>query len=96
VMMEDGRFVTKEGDLVKRQPRVKHSNTELLWRKLYFGWKKYHPEKSFLQLEGWFFRKYGYKPPRNLPLMPMRTIDWRLKLSDLGMHELYGSKQRAS
>jgi superfamily II DNA or RNA helicase len=96
VMMEDGKFITKEGDLVRPTPRTKRHDTEKVWRKMFFSWKKYHPDKSFLQLEGWFYRKHGYKPPRNLPLMPIRNIDWRLKISDLKMEELHGWKQGAN
>jgi rubredoxin len=96
VMMEDGKFITKEGDLVRPTPRIKRHDTEKVWRKMFFSWKKYHPDKSFLQLEGWFYRKHGYKPPRNLPLMPIRNIDWRLKISDLKMEELHGWKQGAN
>lgn len=90
VVMATGEIVEHEGRMIRKQARQTRHNTDKLWARLYWGWKRKHPDKSFRQLEGWFVRKHGYRPSRDLPLMPVHDIDWFAKLRDVPMSQLTG------
>lgn len=93
VVMESGEIVEHEGKLIRKQHREKRNQSEEQWRRLYFAWKKNHPTKTFRAMEGWFIQKHGYRPTRDLPLMPMREIDWFARLRDVPSHQLSGGSQ---
>ena len=90
MVMEAGEIVEHEGKMIPKSHRVRKHNTEEQWRKLYFAWSKNHPTKTFRALEGWFIQKHGYRPTRDLPLMPKRDIDWFSRLRDVPKQELTG------
>ncbi len=81
VVMSDGRLIEYKGDAYKPKRTRREDNTERLWEICYWrgkSAKKWNP--TFLQLYGLFQREYKYKPPKGLPLMPVRTIDWFKKV----------------
>lgn len=90
VVMESGDIVEHEGKMVPKTHRVRKCDTEEKWRKLYFAWSKNHPTKTFRSLEGWFIQKHGYRPTRDVPLMPRRDIDWFARLQDVPKQDLTG------
>lgn len=89
IRMENGSLERIEGDLIKPPRRVQKPDTETLWAKMFWGFRKKGVDMSFAQLEGYFHRTHGYLPPRNLPLMPMNRMDWKLKPKDIDLRALH-------
>lgn len=92
IRMENGELKKVEGDLVKRPRRVQKSDTERLWAKMFWGFRKKGVEKSFAQMEGYFCQVHGYLPPRNLPFMPKNRMDWKLKPKEIAMPDLHDKR----
>lgn len=90
VMQEDGTIRKVKGELIRKPRRQTRPNTERLWTNMFYGYRKKKVNQSFLQMEAFFFREHGYKPERNLPFMPRRTIDWYAKVHEVPMEALTG------
>jgi len=88
VVMEDGRMVTRDGDIVQRKRIRRKPDTETLWRKLVFGCHRYNKDRTFLQLEAWFNHEHHYYPPRNIPLMPKRPEDFCRRVNMIPLDQL--------
>ncbi len=70
VVMEDGRLVPRDGNLIPPR-RVKNKpDTADLWAKMFWGFRKKKVAKSFSQMYAYFAHQYHYYPPRDLPYMP--------------------------
>lgn len=95
VVMEDGRMVEREGRLVRSRKVRLERDTAKKWEKLYWGFKKKKIEKSFDQMYAYFQHQYHYAPPRDLPLMPIKSNDWSRKVYKAEMNTLHGAKQPA-
>lgn len=89
IRMEDGTLERIEGDLIKPPRRTLKPDTERLWAKMFWGFRKKGVDKSFAQMEGFFLKTHGYLPPRNLPLMPRNRMDWKLKPKEIAMSDLH-------
>jgi hypothetical protein len=92
IRMESGRIERIEGDLVEPPRRIQKPDTEMLWAKMFWGFRKKGVDKSFAQMEGYFAHTYGYLPPRNLPLMPKNRMDWKLKPKEIAMGDLHDAE----
>lgn len=88
VVMEDGRMVTRDGRLVKPKYVKMQPDTQRLWDKMYFAWKRKKVDRSFNQLEGFFAHEHGYHPPRTLANMPTKTEDWYRKVHTVPVNDL--------
>lgn len=90
VIMESGEITELEGKCIRpNPPRKRYTNTERDWANMYFGYKrKTTNNQSFKQLEGFFIQKHRYRPPKDLPYMPKREIDWYLKVKDVPTSDL--------
>jgi superfamily II DNA or RNA helicase len=90
VIQEDGRMVRKEGGLVKPKRIRREPDTEDLWKGMVMGWRR-SPKcagKTFAQLEGYFFYKHHYYPPRDLRLMPTKRSDWHREVASIPLENL--------
>lgn len=76
VIMADGAMDTVEGKMVHKRYIKEEFDTEKNWSKMFFGYRNKAVKASFLQMEGFFSREYGYHPPRDLPYMPKDSSDW--------------------
>lgn len=76
VVMESGKMVVRDGDVVKRKLVRKKPDTAEKWRRLVLSCHRYKKKRTFLQLEAWFNHEYHYYPPRDIPLMPKRPEDF--------------------
>lgn len=88
VVMEDGRMVVMDGRLVKPKYVKMQPDTQRLWDKMYFAWKRKKVDRSFNQLEGFFAHEHGYHPPRTLANMPKKTEDWYRKVHAVPVNDL--------
>ena len=88
VVQEDGTMRTVEGALVRPKLIRLKPDTAKLWKKLVMGAWKWKRNRSFKQLEAWFFHEHHYYPPRNIPFMPRRPDDWCRKVCQVPMEQL--------
>lgn len=101
IKMEDGRMVTIDGNLVKPTRRERRSNTQELWSKMFWGFRKKKVEKNFNEMEAFFMHQYHYRPPRDLEFMPAKFEDWsrkihKVKLDDLQGYEAFKARRNAA
>lgn len=92
VVMENGDLVDVEGNLIAPRQIRRKADTEELWKKLVFGYRKKRLEKSFDQLYGYFHHLHHYQPPRDLPLMPKSPEDWKRPVYAVDFRDLHSSK----
>ena len=86
VVQQDGRLVEHTGDIfVPREVRYE-DDTVKKWKSIYWACRK--SGKTFTQALGWFEKQYGYRPPMDIPLMPLRQIDTYKKIEDVGYSAL--------
>lgn len=76
VVMEDGTIAELRGDIFSPRKRQCRPGTVELWKRVYFRCRKAKNPLTFRQAEALFVRENFYYPPRNLPLMPKREMDW--------------------
>lgn len=82
VIMENGEMKEVEGSLIKSRRVRQHLDTQEIWTRMYWGFRK-NTDQTFNQLEGFFFREHGYYPPRDLNHMPAVEADWYRKVKDV-------------
>lgn len=90
VIQEDGTMVVREGSLIRQKRTALRSDTEALWKRLVLNSYKWKKNRSFKQLEAWFYHEHHYYPPRDIPFMPRREADWSRKVWQVPMSELTG------
>jgi superfamily II DNA or RNA helicase len=88
VVQVDGTLKQVEGDVYKPRRVKLEKDTEALWKGIYFSQKRCG--RTFRAAEAWFFQKYHYWPPRDLPFMPKNGSDWWRKIKDVPAAELIG------
>lgn len=94
VIMEDGRMVEKDGEMIPPRRVVQRRDTADLWEKMFWGFRKKKLDRSFAQLAGYFAHVHGYTPPRDMRLMPIAAESWYRKVHEVPMEELHGWKDR--
>ena len=87
IITKGGELRERHGIFVRKQKQRKYSDTEQKWRSAYYAARR--SGQNFNQAYGWFQRKHGYAPPRNLGLMPMEKLDWHRKVSAVSNDRLY-------
>lgn len=91
VVMEDGRIIELDGDLVKPRKITMKPNTQRDWDKFFFAYVKGKKDQTFNQMYAYFQHEKHYAPPRDLPNMPMRPEHWYMRVCDVDRHHLYNS-----
>lgn len=94
VIMEDGKMVTKDGELIPRKVTQKRSNTQKLWDQMYWGFKNKNLKKTFSQMEAFFVQSHGYWPERTLNHMPLESMHWHRRVADVPFDDLRLSRRR--
>jgi superfamily II DNA or RNA helicase len=82
VIMENGDMKEVEGELVLPKYIRRRENTQELWTRMYWGFRK-NTDQTFNQMEAFFFREHGYCPPRDLLHMPIVESDWARKVKSV-------------
>lgn len=94
VVMENGTIIEHEGRMIHMVPRQLRSDTERLWTKMYHGYyNKPSNQQTFAQMEAFFAREYRHYPPRDLPFMPKRDLDWYMRVKDVPRDALIGGNR---
>jgi superfamily II DNA or RNA helicase len=94
VIMEDGSMVVREGHLVRPKFTQCKPDTQREWTAMYKGFfnSPKAREKTFAQMEAFFYHKYKYCPPRTLNFMPIDPVDWHRKIRNVPLERLTGAK----
>jgi len=90
---ESGELRKVEGGIVERVRRIKRPDTEQLWSQMFYGFRNKKVERSFAQMEGFFYQQHGYRPTRDLKFMPRWGIDWKSKVHEVPMDRLIGTSK---
>ena len=81
VVQIDGTLRPVQGDILRpRRVRIEADTAEL-WQSMYYRMRR--AGKTFRQAEAYFCHLHHYWPPRNMPLMPTRAIDWYQPIADV-------------
>lgn len=91
IRMESGELEEVEGPMVKPRRRIQKATTAEDWARMYWGLKRKKSKLSFKQMEAFFCKEHGYLPPRDLPFMPRKFIDWSRKVHEVDMKDLHHS-----
>lgn len=94
VVQHDGSLKAIEGDIYKPRRIKQLPDTEAKWRSMYHRAFKSKNCMTFNQALGLFFHENHYYPPKTLPLMPTREIDWFRKVKIVSTDNLTGKAQQ--
>lgn len=89
ILMNDGEMKEVEGELIQQRVRIKRPSTARIWEGMFWGWRRKPVNRSFAQMEAYFFQEHHYWPQRDLPFMPKATIDWKAKVPDLPLESMH-------
>jgi superfamily II DNA or RNA helicase len=87
VIQESGHMREMEGELIKPRVTRQFNDTQDKWTRMYWGFRK-NTDRTFNQMEAWFFHEHHYYPPRALNYMPTNPSDWYRKVSDVSKDQL--------
>jgi DNA repair protein RadD len=76
VLMESGKIIEVDGNLIKPRRAVMKKNTEKQWEKMYWAWVNKKVDRSWNQMWAFYYKEYGYPPPRDMKLCPRNPDDW--------------------
>lgn len=88
VLMQDGELVQLGGPIVKPRRRYACKDTLAIWKQCYFRARNSKSRMTFAQAEGLFVKEAKHWPPRTLPFMPKKTIDFYRPVADVPPAEL--------
>jgi superfamily II DNA or RNA helicase len=90
VVQLDGTLKEKDG-LIYPPHRVKcYPNTETIWKQCYNRAKNSKNGMTFNQAVGLFVYENHYYPPKTMPFMPTRPLDWFEKVKSVQKEHLTG------
>lgn len=93
VIMEDGRMVEREGELIRPRRVCEKSDTQQKWTSLFWAWRRKKVDKTFAQMLGYFAHEYHYSPPKTLDFMPTNRAEWHTaKVHEVSLDHLSGYK----
>jgi DNA repair protein RadD len=81
VIQSDGTLKMMKGDIFKSRPIKEKPDTQRLWDRCY--WRCRGAGMTFNQAYGLFFRENGYCPPKTMERMPVQSVDWYAKISNV-------------
>lgn len=90
VMQLDGKLVEHEGDVFKPRRVKMEPDTQKIWERCYRRAFNSKNEMTFNQAMGLFFYENHYYPPKNLPYMPVDSLDWYRKVKYVHPSQLAG------
>lgn len=90
IIEESGELKEVEGDIVPRTIRMKRNGTEQRWAQMFWGFRNKKVDRTFAQMEAFYYQEYGYRPERGLPYMPKHELDWKMKVHEVPMADLHG------
>lgn len=70
VIQANGELVEHTGNIFRARQVERRPDTFSKWKQMYFRARNSKSGMTFNQAVGLFFQKYGYYPPKSLPLMP--------------------------
>ncbi len=88
VIQEDGTLVEIHGKMFSPKRTEMKDDTLELWKRCYWQMKSAKRHKNFNQTVAWFIQQHGYRPPRNLPYMPIDPYDWCRSVKIVDMKRL--------
>lgn len=90
VIQENGELKDVDGQLIKPRVTKQFNNTEKLWEKMFWGYRKKKVNQSLEQMYNNFHREYHYWPPRTMRLMPIEVKGnpWRQKVHQVDIKDL--------
>lgn len=89
VVMEDGSLTEVDcGSYIPKHKSRVARDTAKLWAGMFWGYRKHQVDRSFRQMRASFQYKYGYRPPDNLPYMPLTPEGWYAKPKDVNLSDL--------
>jgi len=91
IVQLNGTLKEVTGKANKKQEVVKKTETEKQWQSIYYRMlnaSKKGKLKTFSQAYGLFQYTYHYKPPRDLPLMPKNSDDWKSYVTSVPRKDL--------
>lgn len=83
VIQENGELIQVHGDLFSPRKVSMREDTIAKWERVYWRCKNSKKPKSFRQAEALFLIENGYYPPRDIPYMPTRDVDFGRKVADV-------------
>lgn len=83
VMQTDGTLTEIDGPVLKERKRLKRHDTTDKWVRQFWRANNSKSGMTFLQAEALFFLDHHYYPPRDLPFMPVKAVDWMLPVKDV-------------
>ena len=87
VVQADGTLKIRDGNLVTPKRIKLNPTTQAEWTGMFWGHRK-KTDRTFLQMEAWFCKKYGYWPPRTLDWMPKKKHHWAMKVKNVPLDAL--------
>ncbi len=81
VIQKDGKLKEMYGDIFRPRKVKAAPDAAKLFEREYYRAK--HCSHNFNQAYASFYRTHGYWPERNLPLMPVDSLDWSRKVVDV-------------
>lgn len=88
VMGSDGNLREYHGDAYRPLPTDRRPDTAELWERTFWQMRNAKKGKTFREAVGWFVQQHGYRPPRDLPYMPVDDLDWFRKIRDVPVGKL--------
>lgn len=92
VVMEDGEMREHEGRMIRYRVVQRKPDTQQLFERMFWGWRKKGVDRTFNQLAAYFHHENGYAPPRDLKFMPKSDADWYRKVASVPMAALHGAQ----
>lgn len=90
VLQVDGELTPYEGKMVPLRVVKKLPSSEDDWKQMFWGYRnKATNTQSFEQMYAFFQHIHGYAPPRDLPYMPVNTMDWLRPVSSVAFSRLH-------
>ena len=87
VVQVDGTLRPVEGDIYKPRRVKVIPNQEQIWERIYFRMKR--AQRTFRQAEALFAKENHWNwPPRDLPMMPTKPLDWYRVVGDVPAENL--------
>jgi superfamily II DNA or RNA helicase len=93
IIMEDGRMEEHEGDLIPPRRTFKRKDTEELWEKMFWGFRRKKVNQTFNQMAAYFAHENHYQPDRDLGFMPASPHDWYRKVHEVPLRNLRGGEE---
>jgi superfamily II DNA or RNA helicase len=88
VAQSDGTIKQYFGDIFRPRKTDMRDDTEKKWIQMYWRAKNSKNGMTFKQAESLFNQEHRYWPPRDLPNMPIDSLDWARKVRDVPFNKL--------